>query len=95
MNLSSLPSEVTKAVRNVIGTNPQKLHEPTFTGNELKYVEDCINSTYVSSIGKYVDHFELDLAKYTGAKYAISVVNGTAALHLALKLAGLRKTMKC
>jgi aminotransferase in exopolysaccharide biosynthesis len=91
MNLSSLPTEVTKAVRNVIGTYPQKLHEPTFTGNEMKYVEDCINSTYVSSVGKYVDKFELDLAKYTGAKYAISVVNGTAALHLALKLSGVKQ----
>ncbi len=88
MNLSSLPTEVTKAVRNGIGTLPRKLHEPTFTGNEIKYVEDCINSTYVSSVGKYVDKFELGLANYTGAKYAISVVNGTAALHLALKLAG-------
>lgn len=88
MNTSLLPTEVTKAVCKVVGKFPQKLHEPTFTGNEMKYVEDCINSTYVSSVGKYVDQFELDLAKFTGAKYAISVVNGTAALHLALKLAG-------
>jgi len=88
MDLVSLPAQITDAIRKVVGNNPQKLHEPTFTGNEMKYVEDCINSTYVSSVGKYVDQFELDLAKYTGAKYAISVVNGTAALHLALKLAG-------
>jgi perosamine synthetase len=88
MNLVSLPAQTTNAIRKVVGSNPQKLHEPTFTGNEMKYVEDCINSTYVSSVGKYVDQFELELAKYTGAKYAISVVNGTAALHLALKLAG-------
>jgi perosamine synthetase len=88
MNLTKLPAQVTKAVRNVVGNGPIKLHEPSFTGNEIKYVEDCINSTYVSSVGKYVDQFEIELSKYTGANYAISVVNGTAALHLALKLAG-------
>ena len=88
MDLISLPASITNAVRKVLGNNPQKLHEPTFDGDELKYVEDCIKSTYVSSVGKYVDQFESDLTKYTGAKYAISVVNGTAALHLALKLAG-------
>jgi perosamine synthetase len=91
MNLTKLPAQVTKAVRNVVGNGPIKLHEPSFTGNEMKYVEDCINSTYVSSVGKYVDQFEIELSKYTGANYAISVVNGTAALHLALKLAGVNQ----
>jgi len=91
MNLTNLPAQVTKAVRNVVGNGPIKLHEPSFTGNEMKYVEDCINSTYVSSVGKYVDQFEIELSKYTGASYAISVVNGTAALHLALKLAGVNQ----
>lgn len=91
MSRTNLPAQVTRAIRNVVGNGPVKLHEPTFTGNEMKYVEDCINSTYVSSIGKYVDQFELKLAKYTGANYAISVVNGTAALHLALKLAGVNQ----
>jgi aminotransferase in exopolysaccharide biosynthesis len=88
MSQTYLPLEVTTAIRKVIGEGQVKLHEPTFTGNEMKYVEECINSTYVSSVGKYVDQFEIDLAKFTGAKFAISVVNGTAALHLALKLAG-------
>ena len=91
MNLTKLPAQVTKAIRNVVGNGPIKLHEPSFTGNEMKYVEDCINSTYVSSVGKYVDQFEIELSKYTGANYAISVVNGTAALHLALKLAGVNQ----
>lgn len=91
MNLAKLPAQVTKAIRNVVGNDPIKLHEPSFTGNEVKYVEDCINSTYVSSVGKYVDQFESELSKYTGANYAISVVNGTAALHLALKLAGVNQ----
>jgi len=91
MSRTNLPAQVTRAIRNVVGNGPVKLHEPTFTGNEMKYVEDCINSTYVSSVGKYVDQFELKLATYTGANYAISVVNGTAALHLALKLAGVNQ----
>jgi aminotransferase in exopolysaccharide biosynthesis len=74
----------------VVGSAPVPLHEPSFEGNELKYLKECIESTYVSSVGKYVDKFERDLASYTGAKFAISVVNGTAALHIALKLAGVQ-----
>lgn len=64
------------------------LHEPKFVGNERAYVLDCIDSTFVSSVGKYVDRFEQMMAEYTGAKYAVATVNGTAALHIALKLAG-------
>lgn len=64
------------------------LHEPKFFGNEKAYLIDCIDSTYVSSAGKYVDRFEQLVAEYTGVKYAIATVNGTAALHIALKLAG-------
>lgn len=64
------------------------LHEPKFFGNEKAYVIDCIDSTYVSSVGKYVDRFEQMMADYTGAKYAVATVNGTAALHVALKLVG-------
>lgn len=64
------------------------LHEPRFSGREQEYLKDCIDSTFVSSVGKYVDRFEQDLAAYTGAKYAIATVNGTAALHAALVLAG-------
>jgi aminotransferase in exopolysaccharide biosynthesis len=90
MTLKTLPELVTQAIHNVIGNGPVKLHEPTFDGNEAKYVQDCIESTYVSSVGKYVDQFEIELAKYTGAKYAVSLVNGTSALHLALKLAGVK-----
>jgi len=67
------------------------LHEPYFWGNEKKYVLDCIESTFVSSVGKYVDHFEEMIRDFTGAKYAIATVNGTSALHIALKLAGVGK----
>lgn len=64
------------------------LHEPYFGGNEKKYLADCVDSTFVSSVGKYVDKFEDMIREFTGAKYAIATVNGTAALHVALKLAG-------
>ena len=64
------------------------LHEPVFFGNEKKYLNECIDSTFVSSVGKFVDQFEKMVAEYTGAKYAIATVNGTAALHIALKLLG-------
>jgi perosamine synthetase len=66
------------------------LHEPRFAGNEWAYLKECLDSTYVSSVGKFVDRFEADLASYTGAKHAVAVVNGTAALHVALRLAGVR-----
>ncbi|GAA4408763.1 LegC family aminotransferase [Nibrella viscosa] len=67
------------------------LHEPRFTGNEKKYVNDAIDSTFVSSVGKYVDRFENMIRAYTGASYAIATVNGTAALHIALILAGVKR----
>lgn len=62
------------------------LHAPVFRGNEKKYLNDCINSTFVSSIGKYVDKLEEMCAEFTGAKYAVATVNGTAALHTSLVL---------
>ena len=83
-----LASQVTEAIRSVIGSGPKALHEPTFSGNEWDYLKECLDSTFVSSVGKFVDRFEHDLAQYTGAKYVVATVNGTAALHIALKLAG-------
>jgi len=64
------------------------LHEPYFNGNEGELVQDCITSGWVSSVGKYVDQFEEELAAFCGVKRAIAVVNGTAALHVCLILAG-------
>ena len=64
------------------------LHEPRFQGNEDKYVRECLQSTFVSSVGKFVDQFEKVTAEFTGAKYAVATVNGTAALQVALRLAG-------
>jgi len=66
------------------------LHEPRFQGNEMNYLQECIDSTFVSSVGKYVDEFELKLAVYTGAAHAVVVVNGTAALHISLIAAGVK-----
>ena len=64
------------------------LHEPRFFGKEKEYLLDAIDSTFVSSVGKYVDQFEDMMTEITGAKYAIAMVNGTSALHLSLLLAG-------
>src|SRR5690625_2948590 len=67
------------------------LHEPVFAGNEKAYVMDCIEEGWVSSVGKYVDRFEEMLADYTGVKRAVAVVNGTAALHISLKLVNVQQ----
>lgn len=67
------------------------LHEPRFIGNEKKYLNECIDSTFVSSVGKFVDKFEEITAAYTGAKRAVVCVNGTEALHMALLLAGVKR----
>ena len=75
-------------MRTAIGTEPRALHEPRFAGNEWVYLKECLDSTFVSSTGKFVDRFEAELAAYTGAKHAVAVVNGTAALHIALQLGG-------
>lgn len=67
------------------------LHTPLFIGNEKKYLEECIDSTYVSSVGKFVDLFEVKMSEYTGSKRAVVCVNGTNAIHLALKLVGVEQ----
>ena len=67
------------------------LHEPSFEGNEKLYVNDAIDSTFVSSIGEYVNKFETDISVYTNTKKAIATVNGTSALQVCLRLAGVKK----
>lgn len=88
--LDTLANKVVASIRSAIGPSPAVLHEPSFTGNEMAYLKECIDSTFVSSVGEFVDRFEVDLAEFTGAKYAVSVVNGTAALQIALILAGVQ-----
>ncbi len=67
------------------------LHEPRFIGNEKKYLNECIDSTFVSSVGKFVDELEKNIAQYTGVNYAIATSSGTSALHIALLLADVTK----
>jgi aminotransferase in exopolysaccharide biosynthesis len=67
------------------------LHTPLFIGNEKKYLNECIDTTFVSSVGKFVDRFENDMAAYTSAKRAVVCVNGTNALHIAMLLVGVEQ----
>ena len=85
---SNLPQDIVHAIKSVVGDGPLALHEPRFRGNEWIYLKECLDSTFVSSVGKFVDRFEDDLAAFTGARRAVAVVNGTAALHVSLLLAG-------
>ena len=87
----TLPEDIVKAIGSVIGMNKAPLHEPFFNGNEWAYLKDCLDSSFVSSVGEFVNRFELELASFTGAKHAVAVVNGTSALHIALKLAGVQE----
>lgn len=85
--------EIVKFIRELYKT-PEAfipLHAPLFNGNEKKYLEECIDSTFVSSVGKFVDEFEVKMAEYTGAKKAVVCVNGTNALHLALMMVGVER----
>ena len=78
-------------VRDTYQTNDFiPLHAPTFSGNEKTYVTDTIESTFVSSVGKYVEDFEKHIEAYTGTAKAVAAVNGTAALHTALYMAGVK-----
>lgn len=88
-NFASIVSFIRNYYDKPTGVIP--LHEPLFTGNERRYVMDAIDSTFVSSVGRYVDRFEKMVCDYTGAKFAVAAVNGTAALHLCLLLAGVKR----
>ena len=87
---STLAHQVVNAIKSVTGSDPATLHEPCFEGIELAYLKECLDSTFVSSVGKFVDRLESHLVSYTGAKHVVAVVNGTAALHIALKLSGVK-----
>ena len=86
----SLALDVASRVRGVLG-NPEgfvSLHEPEFLGEEEALVLDCIRSGWVSSVGKYVDHFEAEIAASCGTAHGVAMVNGTAALEVALRVVG-------
>lgn len=78
-------------IRSIYGEGFIPLHEPKFIGNEKAYLNDCIDSTYVSSVGKFVDQLEKMLCEITGSRFAVATVNGTAALHMSLILSGVEK----
>lgn len=83
--------ETVKFIRDLFATNdPIPLHQPSFIGNEKQYLEQCIDTGYVSSVGEFVNRFEKEIADYCGTKYAVAAVNGTSALHVALLLAGVK-----
>lgn len=78
-------------IKDLYGQDFVPLSVPQFIGNEKKYLNECIDTTFVSSVGKFVDRFEDDMAAYTGAKRAVVCVSGTNALHMALMLAGVER----
>ncbi|WP_289140217.1 LegC family aminotransferase [uncultured Brevibacillus sp.] len=83
--------EITQSIKEIYGNKEfVPLHEPTFDKKEIEYVTDCIETGWVSSVGKYVDELEKRLAEFTGVKRAVAVGNGTAALHIAMKIAGVQ-----
>jgi aminotransferase in exopolysaccharide biosynthesis len=87
-----MSSKLIKFVREIYKTEDFiSLHEPKFEGNEVAYVTEAINSTFVSSVGKFVDQFESSIEAYTGSKKAVAAVNGTAALHAAFFSAGVSR----
>jgi len=92
MDNKLLPIQIVGTLKKVLPdcTAFTPLHEPVFKGQEWDYVKECLDTGWVSSVGQYVDRFERDLAEYTGSPYAIAVVNGTAALHISLLIAGVQ-----
>ena len=85
-------SDIVKFIHELYGTDDLvPLHVPVFLGNEKKYLNECVDSTFVSSVGKFVDRFEEMVAEYTGAKKAVVCVNGTNALHMAMMLVGVER----
>ena len=83
-----LAQQVVAAIQSVVGDTKAGLHEPEFTSAEYRLVQDCLDSTMVSSVGEYVERFEENLAEYTGSPYVVAMSSGTAALHIALLVAG-------
>lgn len=86
-----LIEQIVQAASRVTGGVAAPLHAPRFSGNELAYLKECIETTFVSSVGAFVDRFERELASFTGARHAVAVVNGTAALHIGLLIAGVQQ----
>ena len=88
--IDKISEDVVTFARSIFGENFVPLHRPVFEGNERQYLVDCIDSNFVSSVGAKVGEFEQLVAEFTGSKHAIATVNGTAALHIAIELAGVK-----
>lgn len=93
MSNSQIVQNIADKVRLVLPPGPTSfsLHEPEFRGHEWDYVKECLDTGWVSSVGKYVDRFEKDLATFCEVKHAVAVVNGTAALHICLKIVDVKR----
>ena len=89
-SIKSLVNQTISLARSIYGGDFIPLHRPVFEGNERQYLVDCIDSNFVSSVGAKVTEFEQKVAEFTGSKYAVATVNGTAALHVAIELAGVK-----
>ena len=88
--IDQISVDVVAFARSIFGEGFVPLHRPVFEGNERQYLVDCIDSNFVSSVGAKVSEFEHSVAELTGSKYAVATVNGTAALHISIKLAGVK-----
>ena len=88
--IDRISKDVVALARKIFGKDFVHLHRPVFEGNERQYLVDCIDSNFVSSVGAKVTEFEEKVAEFTGAKHAIATVNGTAALHVAIELSGVK-----
>ena len=86
-----ISKEFLDKAENIFGSGFLPLHRPVFEGNEIRYLKECVTSNFVSSVGEKVTEFEEKVAEFTGSKYAIATVNGTAALHAAIELAGVKQ----
>ena len=85
---------IVKSIQKVTGRGAHQLHEPLFFGKEISYLKDTINKNFVSSAGEYVNKFEKKIKKYTKAKFAVAVVNGTQAIYVSLKVCGVKKNQE-
>ena len=83
-----MKGEFVREAKDIYGNSFIPLHRPVFEGNEIKYLQECVKSNFVSSMSSYVDKFESDIAHFVGSKYAVSTVNGTSALHISLMISG-------
>jgi perosamine synthetase len=91
--MAAIGTDILDKIKKVVGHDGSftALHIPVFEGNEKRYLSECVDSNFVSSIGEFVDRFEGMLAEFMGVRKAVLCVNGTAALHICLKMSGVER----